>query len=282
MLSDETINKLTDLFEEDQKKALEFKQGNRNMTIQKQLSYYFGDKNPITNNEEKFLDGFALNIQRNIGLICKISNLKEFAEKLANKKGFTKVTLGITDSALKSNKRSLNNNEGIKEFLKHGGSYTGTTERSDDWSGVKGIYDLEIKKNLKTDLKVLIKTATQDYEQQGKITIKDSNESIPTHLLTSESDSEIDKQITERTAEVRELPAWNNLVTSGDFTKARNSDKASKEGVEASTTNSNALNTSLTFSDSENINRTLEADLHDLRSMFWNSFYHLFDNRLCL
>ena len=134
MLTKELIEKIVQLFDENQKGILEFQQGNRNITLSKQIKYYFGDMYPFCSDEDLFLDGFALNIQKSLGIICKISKLKNFCLVLASPEAFRKQNTGINMNFTDAKDRSINNATILKEYLKTGRSMQGGTERGDDYT----------------------------------------------------------------------------------------------------------------------------------------------------
>lgn len=281
MLTDWIIDKLVLLFDEDQKKALEFKQGNREMTLKKQIKYYFGDQYTFTNDEEKFLDGFALNIQKNISTIYKIGNLKVYSEKLADAKQFTKVNFTMTDNSTNNNKKAFSSNTSMKEFLKHSRNSSGTTERSDDWSGIEEFYTLKNKEILKSDINIDMKTIGQLPEAEDTNKQRDISKTPTNNLKIKQELTEpldIDKKIEEQKQEIREMPPWNTIVSGSDALKTRNTDISNNDSIENNNSYSDGKNLGINFSTADNISKSIEADLYDLRSAFWNSFSHLFQD----
>lgn len=278
MLTEEIIDKLVLLFDEDQKNALEFTQGNRQMTLKRQIKHYFGDLFTFTNDEDKFLDGFALNIQRNLATIYKIGNWKNNSKKLAEDKNFTRVSFAVTDSTSNNDKRTFSINTGTKEYLKHGRSSSGSTERSDDWQGVEELYTLRNQEILKSDLNIDIKKIGQ-FPEAPTDSQKKEDLNIPLNPIEIKQELvEPSSTIEEQKKDLREMPTWNTFGSASDSAKARNTDLSNRDSIEKNKGYSDGTNLGVNFSTAENINKSIEADLHDLRTLFWNSFRHLFQD----
>lgn len=272
MLSSELINKIGLLFSQEERDALEFEQGNRKMTIEKQVKYYFGDLFPFTLDEDRFLDGYALTIQKNIGLIYKISKLKIYSGRLADERGFRRTSGSFSRSSTDNQNNSINNTQGIKEYLKHGQTRSGGTERGDDYEGIEELYTLQDKKDLETDLRLVFKGVDQANKGVGNqldVLTKRS-------LLKSNDQENIDEQIDKKKTEIRELPSWTTVTSSSDKTKSRDSSISEQQGFQIGKTDSSTVSASWDFIDSDNVINTLQADIYDLRNSFWNSFYCLF------
>lgn len=266
MLSEELINKLGQLFDQTQREALEFTQGNRNLTIEKQISYYFGEMFPKSKSEDKFLDGFALTIQKNIPTILKIAKLKAFAIVLSDPKAFRKANTGISLNYGDARDHSLNNTSSIKEYLKHGKTSEGGTERGDDYSGIQLANQLEDQRTLTSDLNLTFKVINKDkkLEEATELTNKEL-------IAPGTTAAPVDQpQPIE--------PSWTLTNSSLDRTKSRDSSFNSQESIKEHDNRATSLTSSTDYIEGQNTLSTIETDIYDLRNLFWNSFFYLFND----
>lgn len=228
MLSEEQINKLDELFGQEERSALEFLQGTRQMSIKRQIKYYFGTLYPFTKDEDRFLDGFALIIQKNIGLISKISKLKMFSEKLSDERGFRKINASYNFTSGNTNTETVNNSNTVKEYLKHGKTRSGGTERGDDYKEVEEAFDLQDQKILQSDLQFRFKGTQQDSGIVGS------------SLINQEGD--LDQKLEQQLKKVGVMPSWTTVTSASDRTKSRDTSIDSKEGTQIAKTDTTTVN----------------------------------------
>lgn len=205
MLSEDLLNKIAELFDPEQKEALEFTQGNRVMTIQKQVRYYYGNYLPYTTNEEEFLDAFALNIHRNMVTICKLADMKKYCELLSSKESYQDATFIFIDREKKGKSRGVGNTQRVFEVLASDKSRGGNCQRSEEYDGVEEYYELKDKKELVTNMEIGFRSinhtgdiAEMKTDPLGKVVVTAGSG------LSDLQD--IDKKIKDKEKEIEEMP----------------------------------------------------------------------------
>lgn len=281
LLSDELLAEIKLLFEEEQLEALEYQQGNRNITVEKQIKLMYGKK-PIRQrfyDKELFLDKWAEIIKDNFHMIDKIRQLKVISATLADQNSFSKSTTAVRGSTLQAKNRGIKNRQTAYEILAQNKSRSGAALRSEDYDGLEQMIDLEDQLATKSSLEIGFKSinhsaplATAKPDPIGEVKISEENK----FLIAPNEKSDPAKELENIKEQMDDMPAFNTLQTDIGRSKSRNTGLESSDNFAERLSNNTGVSSSIDVVKGIAALKANEADINNWRKHFWNKFYILF------
>lgn len=283
-LNENLITRIKELFSEDQIAALEYQQGVRHMTIEKQLEMLYGRleiKRPYHLDEELFLDKWALTIMDNCHIIEKIKRIREIAIQLANPQTFSETQTTSNVGKLDGKNRGIKNLQKAYETLAQGKDRAGGTLRSEDYDNIEKLIDLEDQKISKTSIEISLKPIDHTselrkarYDSIGQVKISEENK----YLIVPESEEKLKQELEEIKEQISDMPTFNTLQTGISRNKVRNTGIDSSDNFLEYAKDTSSLNVTNKYAAGEAIIRAHEADIHNWRKLFWNKFRFFFES----
>lgn len=159
ILSDSTIEKICQLWSEEERKILEYQQGNIKISLEKQIRHRFGHLYLRFANLEDQLIAMAETIKDNSPLLLQIKQFEELTKKmLSNLETFKKTNASTVKGGGIAGALNLKNINTVSETLSNSKSRSLTSSRSEDLGGIEDELWRKDNEHLKNNIEINLKS----------------------------------------------------------------------------------------------------------------------------